>query len=171
MLVELEWLQALVARHCPTFYLHPDDRYLPSSAEFFIRNSDLRQAPLNGGPAQVLLPRGAVAGPLLLEAQAAAPPGSRLWLDLDPAARVGEPLVSAFGLPAGWLCAACRLAFRWPACSPRPSVMRPPPRPQASLAGVPLYAHPKAVVGADGQAEAVEITYVTVRAWLLSLPL
>lgn len=96
MLVDLEWLCGVVARHCPTFFLHPADKYMPCSAEFFLENSELRQRDSRGA-VTVLLPRGAVAGPLLLEAQERAPPGSRLWLELDPAARVGMPKASGFG--------------------------------------------------------------------------
>ncbi|KAL4425890.1 hypothetical protein ABPG75_009906 [Micractinium tetrahymenae] len=90
MEVELDWLCSVVQRHCPAFFLHPADRYLPCSAEFFLRHSELRAAAPGGGHA-VLLPRGCVAGPLLAEAQRQHP-GRRLWLELDPAARTGEPL-------------------------------------------------------------------------------
>ncbi len=92
MEVDLSWLAAVVARHCPTFFLHPDDRFMPCSADFFLQHSELRQRDAAGAEA-VLLPHGAVAGPLLLEAQVRAPPGSRLWLELHPDARTGMPKV------------------------------------------------------------------------------
>ena len=95
--MDLGWLAGVVAHHCPTFFLHPDDRFMPCSVEFFLQHSALRQRDATGAE-EVLLPRGSVAGPLLLEAQARAPQGSRLWLELHPDARTGMPKVSAAGL-------------------------------------------------------------------------
>lgn len=98
--LELEWLCEVVARHAPAFFLHPADRYMPCTAEYFMRHSELRQAApstSDGGSSSVLLPRGCIAAPGLLEAQRAAPPGARLQLNLDPAARCGMPLVGGRG--------------------------------------------------------------------------
>ncbi len=87
------------------------DRYLPCSAEFFLQHSELRVAAPGGGHA-VLLPRESVAGPLLADAQRQHP-GRRLWLELDPAARTGEPLVRTFGKAQTcvFLAAVARTAF------------------------------------------------------------
>lgn len=177
------------------------DRYLPCSAEFFLHHSELRAAAPGGGHA-VLLPRGSVAGPLLAEAQAQLP-GRRLWLELDPAARTGEPLVRAprqactclcLASAAGAVCArpartlaaalaGCRRWQRWAAVpgkgvaslrGPQGPVRRPclvadllHPRAlrlQEWLDSVPVYAHPRLVVGAAGGAEAIEIVYITIYA-------
>ena len=167
MLVDAAWLRRVVASHTPTFHLHHTDAYLPCSAEWFLQHCELRQQAPGGH--EVLLPRGAVAGPLLLEAQAAAPPGTRQWLALDPAARGGQPLASAVVLLVGgsWLVSAratpplLRLALDHLNTLPPPAAPLPPP--QAELNDVPCYAHPKAVVAPDGAVEALEITYVTVR--------
>ncbi|KAI3429626.1 hypothetical protein D9Q98_005712 [Chlorella vulgaris] len=100
--LELEWLCEVVARHAPAFFLHPADRYMPCTAEYFMRHSELRQAApstSDGGSSSVLLPRGCIAAPGLLEAQRAAPPGARLQLNLDPAARCGMPLSQLDDVP------------------------------------------------------------------------
>jgi hypothetical protein len=97
MEIDLAWLKAVVARHLPDFHLHPDDAYLPCSAEFFMTNSELRaRAP--DGAVTVLAPRGALAGPLLLESQAAHP-SHRLWMELHPSARPGQPLEEVNDVP------------------------------------------------------------------------
>lgn len=92
--VDLDWLCGVVARHAPAFFLHPADRFMPCTAEFFLQHSELR-AEVDGRSA-LLLPQGSVAAPLLLEAQRAVPPGCRLWLNLDPAARRGMPQVGCW---------------------------------------------------------------------------
>ncbi|EFN60057.1 hypothetical protein CHLNCDRAFT_133315 [Chlorella variabilis] len=123
--VDLDWLCGVVARHAPAFFLHPADRFMPCTAEFFLQHSELR-AEVDGRSA-LLLPQGSVAAPLLLEAQRAVPPGCRLWLNLDPAARRGMP--------------------------------------QEALDDVPIFAHPKLILGPDGcTVEALELTYITLYA-------
>lgn len=139
------------------------------SADFFMEHSELRRE--HGGRVGVVLPRGCVAGPLLLEAQEQQPPGSRLWLDLDPAARVGAPKVrlalpeagEGLALAAAWLqMLLLLLPSRGPAHPPRASA---PCGPQERLGDVPVYAHPKAVVREDGAVEAIEVTYITLYAF------
>jgi hypothetical protein len=93
--VELGWLCGVVALHTPAFFLHPHDRFMPCSAEFFLQHSELRLE--EDISSAVLLPRGTASATALLEAQQrAAGSGGRLRLDLDPAARCGEPLVRRF---------------------------------------------------------------------------
>lgn len=87
---ELEWLKRVIVRHLPDFYLHHEDRYMPCSAEFFMRNSELR-AQHPDGTVVVLAPRGSLSGSVLLEHQERYP-DHRLWMELDPEAREGEPL-------------------------------------------------------------------------------
>lgn len=41
MQVNFNWLETIVAQHCPEFHLHPDDKYMPCSADFFVVNSEL----------------------------------------------------------------------------------------------------------------------------------
>ncbi|PSC76524.1 2-Cys peroxiredoxin chloroplastic [Micractinium conductrix] len=98
MEVDLAWLQSVAARHCPAFHLHPRDRFMPCSVEWFFDHCELRCAGADDS-VRALLPRGALAAPLLVDAQRQAPPGSRLWLELDPAARGGEPLDALDSVP------------------------------------------------------------------------
>lgn len=90
------------------------DRYMPCSAEWFMDHSELRQTAADAGVAssKVLLARGSVAGPLLLEAQRhQAQPGTRLWLHLDPAARTGMPQAS-HAAPGGCAVVTCACMHR-----------------------------------------------------------
>jgi hypothetical protein len=133
--VELGWLCGVVARHTPAFFLHPADRYLPCSAEFFLQHSELREgAAGEGGDAgALLLPRGCVAAPLLLEAQRGLPPGRCQWLHLDPAARCGMPLVRRAA-------PLLLLHARLPAALPQPSCVFACLQPVFPLADPPCLA-------------------------------
>ena len=127
-----------------------------------MQHSELHQAAA-GAASKVLLARGSVAGPLLLEAQRQQA-GTRLWLHLDPAARTGMPQAS---------CAA-PVAVQQPVLRLHGSNNQTkPPRPPACqphlqkerLSEVPCYAHPKWIAGEDGSVEALEVQYLTLYAF------
>jgi hypothetical protein len=63
--VELTWVQSTIRRHAPVFYLHPDDKYMPCSAEFFMEQCELQGRGINGNDV-VILPKGSVTGEQLL---------------------------------------------------------------------------------------------------------
>ena len=93
-LLALDELCRLVARHTPVLHLHPRDSYMPCSADFFVAHSALRRRTAAGGWTE-LAPRGSLA-PADLPRVQAEHPGEELQLELDPAARAGEPRVRCF---------------------------------------------------------------------------
>jgi hypothetical protein len=88
---DLDFVKRAVARWTPLFRLHPADAYLPCSAEFFMQHSELRMRAPGAASSQVLAPRGTLDGAVLCRFQTGAPPGSTLWMELDPGARCGAP--------------------------------------------------------------------------------
>ena len=95
---DIEWIKKVVSRHLPVFYLHHDDRYLPCSPEFFMSNSQLKARHPESGEVTVLAPLGVLSGSVLCQYQDEYP-HHHLWMDLDPGARVGEPLESINDVP------------------------------------------------------------------------
>ena len=97
MEIELEWLKRAIARHVPQFHLHPHDRYMPCSVEYFMQHSELRSQSPDGTTA-VLVPRGALTGSVLCGHQDHYP-NHRLWMELDPDARKGESVHALHDVP------------------------------------------------------------------------
>ncbi|KDD77060.1 hypothetical protein H632_c29p0 [Helicosporidium sp. ATCC 50920] len=96
---DLARLKAIVQAHTPVFFLHPEERYRPCSAEYFLAHSRLVQAGRGGRPSKVLLDRGAVTGEALLRAQQAfrqggGAPFQALALEIEPTAYEGPPAQS-----------------------------------------------------------------------------
>jgi hypothetical protein len=83
---DLAFVRRVVARHCPEFYLHPADAYMPCTWDFFLLHSTLRNA-----AGQTLVARGALTPAALAAASAAHGAELDLHLDLHPAARAGAP--------------------------------------------------------------------------------
>ena len=130
-------LECIVTLQAPS-YCPPS----PAAVEWFFDHCELRCAGADDS-VRALLPRGALAAPLLVDAQRQAPPGSRLWLELDPAARGGEPLVgvfyaaggACFQLQTGSMLAGLPLGLPWPA--------PPPAACSTSVASLPHLCAPK----------------------------
>lgn len=97
MLIELDKLKALIAKYAPVFYLHPDDKYMPCSAEYYMSHSELRSSSkYYCGGSTVLLKEGEVTSDTLLACQYShqKQPGGNdgdLYLALNPSARCGMP--------------------------------------------------------------------------------
>ncbi|KAK9838661.1 hypothetical protein WJX74_000956 [Apatococcus lobatus] len=86
-------IQQLVATYTPIMYMHPADKFMPCSTEWFMERSCLEAAvplPKDQVEWEVLIERGQVTIPQLLEKQEQNP-GRALRLTLDPAARCGPP--------------------------------------------------------------------------------
>jgi len=88
---DLRWLQHTIARHVPDFYLHHDDRYLPCSAEYFMQHSELWGRHPDDGSTVVFATRGSLSGAVLCQFQDDYP-NHKLWMELNPDARLGQPL-------------------------------------------------------------------------------
>lgn len=88
---DLRWLQHTIARHLPDFYLHHDDRYLPCSVEYFMQHSELRGLHPDDSSTVIFATRGSLSGAVLRQFQDDYP-NHRLWMELNPDARPGQPL-------------------------------------------------------------------------------
>jgi len=96
---DVQWLKRVVSLNCPDFFLHPDDRYMPCSTEWFIQHSSLC-ARLADGSVQNLVPLGGLAGHNLLEFQELFKnQSSSMWMELDPESRTGQPLHMLHDIP------------------------------------------------------------------------
>jgi hypothetical protein len=110
---DLRWLQQTIARHLPDFYLHHDDQYLPCSAEFFMQHCELQGVPHNSddnrdngnNPLVTFATRGSLTGAILVQFQDEYPE-HRLWMQLDPEARRGQPLNQLQDVPVYAHCKA-----------------------------------------------------------------
>ncbi|GAB4823799.1 hypothetical protein N2152v2_010845 [Parachlorella kessleri] len=148
----VEQLSSLVARHAPVFQLHPADRFMPCSVEFFMQHSSLA-AELPGTGQRLLVPRGSVTAELLLDYQRQNPPPTLLRLDLDPAARPGTAKEHIDSVP---LYAHVKEILRT-ASEPPGLYIEAPNRSSSSSGGGG---------GSDGsQVEALEINYLTFYAY------
>jgi len=96
MLIEVDKLKVLIAKYAPVLYLHPDDKYMPCSAEYYMSHSELRVSSSSYfGDYIVLLKEGEVTSDTLLACQhthqqSGGNDGS-LYLALNPSARCGMP--------------------------------------------------------------------------------
>lgn len=99
---ELERVRRLVAAHTPVLRIHPSDRFMPCSAEFFMEHAELLlgegEDSFQTGHGLVIRPRGSLTAEVLLKAQERYDP-ALLWMTLDAQSKLGSPMDSLAEVP------------------------------------------------------------------------
>lgn len=91
-----------MAAHTPVLRIHPSDRFMPCSAEFFMEHAELLlgegEDSFQTGHGLVIRPRGSLTAEVLLKAQERYDP-ALLWMTLDAQSKLGSPMDSLAEVP------------------------------------------------------------------------